>query len=123
MLVSFKVPAPAFVSIAIAETKPINLFEIYYRAVCEVESGSNPYKVNFDEGSIGILQIRTIKLNDYNRIAKKDIALNELFMPSVSKSIFMFHCSRYDKIEIAIRKWNGKLSLTDGYWAKIQATL
>jgi hypothetical protein len=88
-----------------------------------VETANTPHLVNIKEGAYGISQIRQIKLNEYNRITGSKITLHDCFNEEISRQIFYWHCSRYNNIETAVKRWNGSGPKTEIYWTKIKRYL
>ncbi len=116
-------PAPGLTEVLIPAGEVIKPYEIYWEAVCQVESSGNPFAINLEEGSYGISQIRQIKLDWYNARTGSKINLEDCYSPLVSKTIFLYHCAQYNSIEIAVKAWNGSGWMTEIYWNKVKKVL
>lgn len=90
-------------------TEPIKPYEKVWEAICEVESRKNPMAYNKKEESVGICQIREIRLRDYEQQTGVHYELNEMFDVEKSKSVFMHYASQINPsdIEKIAREWNG----------------
>jgi len=112
--------------LVIVQAEKIRPYEAVFNAVCKVESNNDPLAIgdkHLEEYSYGVAQIRQIKLDDYFRQTGIRYTTKDCYSESVSKEIFMHHMMQYPNIEIGVRRWNGKLSLTDAYWKRIQKHL
>jgi hypothetical protein len=127
-LVSLNVFAPDYKAVIIPVPMAINPWLDLWEATCIVESESNPSMINIHEGAYGIVQIRQCKLDDYNKSTSKNYSVSTLMNETVSREIFLHHCSECNSIEEASRTWNGgpkgmvKLQ-TKAYWKKISMVL
>ena len=102
--------------------EPIRPFESVFKAVCEVESNSNPLAYNPEENAVGIAQIRQIRVDDYNQRTGSNVQLDDCFNTEISKMIFMYYAERYGfgRIDDCIRSWNGSGSATYEYLKKVK---
>ena len=105
---------------------PVKPYERIWLAVCQVESQNNPHHYNKKENAVGIVQIRQIMLDQYNKEARKSLSLKQMYEIERSKSVFMHHAQKYrpDQIEKIVRVWNGgpngiKKHSTKAYYQKI----
>lgn len=120
--------APDDNSVIIPVPLEINPWLDLWNATCIVESENNPSKINFQEGAYGIVQIRQCKLDDFNKTTSKDYRISTVLSESVSREIFLHHCSECNSKEEAARKWNGgpkgmSKPQTKDYWEKIRIVL
>ena len=124
LLVSSKVFAPGNNFVPVIAPEPINPYLPILNACIEVESKGNRFAYNPIEQSTGILQIRPIRLQDYNIRTGSNYKLSDCFDPDVSIKIFMFYVSKCDYRDIkgmAIA-WNGK-SKENKYYSKVKKLL
>jgi hypothetical protein len=102
--------------------EPVVIYDILIRAIRTVESGNNDYAFNFKESSRGPLQIRKIRLDDYNRRTGKNYQEWDCYDFEVSREIFLHYCKGWSFEEIA-KSWNGSGKLTIEYWKKVNQIL
>jgi hypothetical protein len=114
--------APAPRVIDIARPAPLNIYDRLIAAIYEVESGSGKYLFNFKELARGPLQIRPIRLRDYNQRTGKNYLEWDCYDFEISREIFLYF-AKGKSYEQAARDWNGKWSLTEGYWQKVKNKL
>jgi hypothetical protein len=90
-----------------------------------VESSNNPNALNRTERAMGIVQIRTIRLKDYNQRTSKKYRLKDCYDPNISKEIWNFYASgfHYTQQEQIAKGWNGRGKSNRIYWAKIKKQL
>ena len=127
-LLSINLLAPDDNSVIIPVPMEINPWQDLWQATCIVESENNPFKINFLEGAYGIVQIRQCKLDDFNKATSKKYSISTVLSESVSREIFMHHCSDCNSNEEAARKWNGgpkgmTKPQTKDYWKRIRIVL
>lgn len=101
-----------------------NSHDQLFQAMAHVESKNDPLAYNEKEGAVGILQIRQVFLDDYNKRTGGDLRLEDCYSPEVSKKIFLWHASRYKSAEEIARTWNGgpngmQLEATKQYWENV----
>lgn len=89
--------------------KPLNPFEVLMTSVITIESGGYAYAYNPIEEARGILQIRPVRMDDYNRRTGKNYTYQDAYNPNISKEIWMYYASRFRHTEIdsICRDWNG----------------
>lgn len=125
--ISIKVCAPPLIPTAIIiKPEPLkDKYEEIWNAVCFVESTNNPKAVNFEKNgySIGIVQIRQIRVSDYNNRTGKSYTLKDCFDPDISKEIFMYYAHKIQDEERIIRRWNGSGPKTIEYYNKVIANM
>ena len=56
--------------------------EVNLQIIAQIESSNNPSAYNKSSGAVGLYQITTICLEDYNQLNKRQYALNEMFDPN-----------------------------------------
>lgn len=116
--------------IYIEKVKPVDPYEKIWEAVCIVESGKDPLAYNKKENAVGIVQIREVRITDYNNKTGNNLKLTEMYDPMRSKSVFLYYAMQigHEKPEIIARCWNGgengmKLKSTKKYYLKIKQKL
>ena len=117
--------------------------EMFYASISWVESSNNPNAVSRD-GSLGIVQIRPVMVEEVNRICKikginKKFTLADRRDVVKSKEMFWIYQEFYNPeiqwdalsdndLEILARKWNGGpkghiKNATKKYWNKVNKQL
>ena len=106
-------------------SEAVNPFESIIRAIVTVESGNDNLAHNISEDSRGAFQIRKIRIDDFNNRTGKNYTHDQCYDYEISKEIFLWYACQIGpgNIELICRKWNGKISLTDDYWRKVQKHL
>jgi len=96
-----------------------------YNAIAMVESKMNPLAYNPKERAVGILQIRQIRINDYNLLTGKSYKLKDAYDVEVSKEIFFYYAEKIgiENQDLIIRKWNGSGPMTYKYLEKVKRYL
>jgi hypothetical protein len=125
LLISTRATAPDIKVAYIPAGTPDNGFEKLVKAVLQVESGGNFYAFNPEEGATGPLQIRPIRLNDYNRRTGNNHRLEECYDLEISKEIFLYYARNtgYPNFEKIAKAWNGSGKKTIEYWKKVKRYL
>lgn len=129
LMFSLRTFAPASNCLVILDNSPIQPYEKLWEAICEIESGGNPYAIgdkHLMHHSYGIVQIRQSRLNDYVKQTGKVYTVQDCFDKEVSREIFMFYVS--PDFETTAREWNGgangmKKKSTLKYWEKVENKL
>ena len=100
---------PCYQVPVILQPEPLTNLEAIWQAVVIVESSGNPYAVNYEKGgySIGVVQIRQVRIDHYNRLTGANYTLDDCFSPEVSKEVFMYFAKRIGNEDRLIRAWNG----------------
>ena len=116
---------PGYQMPVILQTEPLNNLEAIWQAVCMVESSGNCYAVNYEKGgySVGISQIRQVRIDHYNRLTGANYTLDDCFSPEVSKEVFMYFAHRVGNEDRLIRAWNGGGPATIRYLNKVKSCL
>lgn len=117
--------APVRQSYTIIENAPVNPYKKLVAAIGMVETQCDPLAYNPTEGAAGILQIRPVRLVEYNRRTGSSYTRKDLFDRQVSEKIFLYFAESIGpyNIELIARRWNGSGALTDNYWRKVRKYL
>jgi hypothetical protein len=125
LLIATKAIAPDLKELAIIKAYPVDLYERLIKAVIEVESNGDTLAFNPVEQAYGIMQIRPIRLLDYNQRTGKKYKMKDCFRPEISREIFLYYARGigYPDYERISRSWNGSGAKTLEYWDKVKASL
>lgn len=125
LLISTSATAPDLGLAFIPAAKPDDGFDKLIRAVLQVECGGNFRAYNPEEEATGPLQIRPIRLNDYNRRTGNSHRIEECYDIEISKKIFLYYAknSGYPNFEKIAKSWNGSGRKTIEYWKKVRRYL
>jgi hypothetical protein len=125
LLITIKVAAPDLNVIYIVKAEPVDVYDKLIKAVIQVECAGNGRAFNYIEQATGPLQIRPIRLLDYNRRTGKNYKLEDCYNLQVSKEIFLYYATRrgYPHFEKIARSWNGSGKKTLDYWKKVKVYL
>lgn len=125
LLLTENVIAPDLHRVDVIESKPVDLYDRLIRAVIYVESKGDTLAYNPVEQAYGPMQIRPIRLLDFNIRTGKNYTMRDCFRPSVSKEIFLYYAEKigYPNYEAIARSWNGSGIKTIEYWKKVKARL
>ena len=117
--------APEINMINIPVGVKIEPFKALLHATGVVESNNNNLALNEKEQSFGALQIRAIRLEDYQRRTGVRYQLTDMYDYEKAKEIFLYYASKHGpyQIEQISRRWNGSGKMTDAYWDKIRILL
>lgn len=117
--------APDLNVIFIVKPDPINAYERILMAVFHVECNGNLKAYNQLEEAKGPLQIRPIRLLDYNLRTGNKYLLDDCYDFNISKKIFMYYALKtgYPNYEVIAKNWNGSGKMTSDYWEKIKLEL
>jgi hypothetical protein len=117
--------APSVNSIFILVSEPVKPFDRLLKSILLAESSGDTLAFNIEEGAVGGLQIRPIRLLDYNQRTGKNYNMEDCLNYQTSKEIFLFYAtiSGTDDYELIARKWNGSGCATSDYWYKVKALL
>jgi hypothetical protein len=124
-LFSLKVSAPCVRSIGVLEPQPIEPYRQLVFAVEMVETKGDTLAYNPLEEAVGILQIRPIRLVDYNKRTGSSLTREDLFNYETSEQIFLYFADQIGpyNLELIARKWNGSGHLTSNYWDRVKQFL
>jgi hypothetical protein len=124
-LTTLKAAAPDLKEIIIMKSEPVNAYERIFLAVFRVECKGNLRAYNELEEATGPLQIRPIRLLDYNLRTGNKYLLEDCYDLNISKMIFMYYAVKtgYPNYELIAKNWNGSGKMTSDYWEKIKPNL
>ena len=122
LLISAKMYAPGYNSLIIERSEGVDPFARLLRATAIIESGNNHLAYNAQERATGLLQIRPIRLLDYNQRTGSHYTMNDLYDPKISKKIWLFYARKFSvyDFEGISRSWNCN---SRAYWMKIKKEL
>jgi hypothetical protein len=127
LLLSFspRVSAPICRSVVLPWFPQVEPYTQLINAIATVETGGDTLAYNPLEEAVGILQIRPVRLIDYNRRTGSSINREDLFNYDTSEKIFLYYASQIGpyNLEKIARKWNGSGEMTDYYWTRIRKYL
>jgi hypothetical protein len=80
---------------------------------------------NINEEAVGGLQIRPIRLLDYNQRTGKNYKMKDCYDFRISKEIFLYFAklSGTNDYESIARSWNGSGITTLSYWVRVKSFL
>ena len=121
-LVYLQAKAPesnTFNVIADAGIKP---FAVLINAIAMVETMGNNLAYNELENAVGKLQIRQVRLDEYNRRTGNRLKLTDMFDPVNSERVFLYFASLAGPyhFERIAKRWNGSGPKTELYWERIK---
>ncbi len=123
-LITTKLGAPNPCLVTILKDPPLQRsFDDLIEAIYYVESRFNPHAYNDKEKAYGGLQIRKIRLDDYNKKTGKNYKIEDLYNFEISKEIFLYYANKLKDYETISKKWNGSGYLTEIYWEKVKTYL
>ncbi len=124
-LISAKASAPDIGLVFLPVSSPAEGFEKLIRAVLWVECGGNHMAYNSEEVAVGPLQIRPIRLDDYNRRTGSDLRIEQCYDIAVAKKIFLYYARNtgYPNFEKIAKAWNGSGIKTIDYWNRVKKYL
>ena len=117
--------APQQKALYIPIEPPIRPYEALWDAVSMIESSKDSMAYNASEQATGIVQIRPIRLKDYNTRTGNRLKLSEMYSIKISKEIFLYYATKYHytDYEVIAKRWNGSGYLTEIYWGKVKKHL
>ena len=106
----------------VKKASAINPYEKLFEACAKVESANNPIAINIKEQAYGIVQVRQIRLDDFNQRTGKHYKLKDMLDIKKSKEVFMHYAKLYERTELETiaRRWNGSGPKTLVYWKKVK---
>jgi hypothetical protein len=124
LALSAKAMAPDIRTLTIVVPAPVDIYERLLAAVMQVESAGDTLAYNPLEDAYGPLQIRPIRLLDYNRRTGKTYVMRDCYRPVISKEIFLYYAVLLGPdFEIIAKRWNGSGVKTIDYWARVKTVL
>jgi hypothetical protein len=125
LLIVVRAPAPIFQVAIIPESDPFNPYERLINAIVQVESSGDTLAFNPVEKAVGALQIRPIRILDYNQRTGKKYKIEDCYNFYISKEIFLYYAegTRYFDYELIARNWNGSGKTTLDYWKRVKTRL
>lgn len=117
--------APNDVSILIIDNPPIEPFKKLVYAIGMVETLNDTSIYNPVEEAVGFLQIRPIRIEDYNARTGQNYTSKDMYNYEISEKVFLFYAAKigpHDFERIA-RKWNGSGKKTLEYWNQVKEYL
>ena len=121
----FRAFAPSNEFLVIMDIQPVEPFKQLIRAIARVETSGDTLAYNPVEEAAGFLQIRPIRLKDYNKRTGSSFVLNDMFNYEISEKIFLYYASQIgpNDFEKIARKWNGSGPRTKFYWNRVKKFL
>lgn len=98
-------------------------YEALIQAIFYVETGCDSLAYNPAENAVGGLQIRQIRLDDYNMRTGKNYTLEQMYDFSLAKEVFIYYAEMYQDHETIAKRWNGSGPMTIEYWNKVKSVL
>jgi hypothetical protein len=127
IMISFyiQVKAPETNSLNIVSDAGIKPFTVLMDAIAMVETMGNNLAYNELENAAGKLQIRQVRLDEYNRRTGGRFKLTDMFDPVNSEKVFLYFASvagpyRFERIA---KRWNGSGPKTELYWERVKRRL
>jgi hypothetical protein len=117
--------APSNKEVLIVEETPIEPFRNLMHAVGMVETSYDTLAYNPDEEAFGFLQIRPVRVEDYNRRTGSHYSMKDMYNCDISERIFLYYASQIGpyNLERIARNWNGSGKRTIQYWEQVKKYL
>jgi len=117
--------APGNQTAAIAASQAVNPYFSLLMAVAMVETLGDPLAYNEEENAVGLLQIRQVRIDDYNRRTGSNLTLEQMYDVGMSVKVFMYYASlgSHKDLEKIAKAWNGSGPMTELYWKRIKEYL
>ena len=111
--------------IYMAESPVFRPLETLWDASTHVESSNNDRALNLKEMAFGCVQIRAVRLEDYNRRTGKSYKLTDCYNREISKEIWFYYSIKFYPLdyESICKSWNGRGKSNEVYWHKIKKRL
>lgn len=130
-ILTLKSYCPEYRTLDILRYEPIQPYESIWKAVCFVESMGNPFAYNPKENAYGIVQIRQVRINDFNKQTGSHYQLKEMLDTIKAKEVFLFYADKhyFNEIEMISRCWNGgeengiKYKQTKKYYLEVKKAM
>jgi hypothetical protein len=125
LLFGLKAVAPDSKTLTLFDMAPVQPYSNLMYAIGMVETMGNTFAYNEYEDAVGIFQIRQVRVDDYNRRTRSNLALQDMFDHKTSEKVFLYFASLIGpyQIEKIARAWNGSGPMTDFYWSRIKSYL
>ena len=123
--VTFNALAPSRESFIIFASEPVNPYKRPIYAIGMVETKCDTLAYNPVEEAVGYFQIRSVRLEDYNKRTGSNYKKSDLYNYSISEKIFLYYANlagpyNFEKIS---RRWNGSGPKTYHYWNRVKKYL
>ena len=117
--------APRNEAILIIEESPIEPFRNLMHAVGMVETSCDTLAYNPFEGAVGFLQIRPVRVEDFNHRTGSNYSMNDMYSIEISEKVFLYYASQLGpyNLERIARNWNGSGKRTIQYWEQVKKFL
>lgn len=117
--------APGNNTVSVAASQSINPYLSLLMATAMVETLGNPLAYNVEEDAVGLLQIRQVRIDDYNRRTGSSLTLDQMFDVDLSVKVFLYYASlgNPNNLEKISKAWNGSGPMTELYWKRIKEYL
>jgi hypothetical protein len=117
--------APRNEAFLIIGNSPIEPFRNLMHAVGMVETSCDTMAYNPEEGAVGFLQIRPVRVDDYNRRTGSNYTMKDMYNIEISEKVFLYYASLIGpyNLERIARNWNGSGKRTIQYWEQVKRFL
>ncbi len=117
--------APDVKPLYIFKPPVIEPFNDLINAIAMVETRGDTLAYNPVEKAAGLLQIRPVRVEDYNRRTGSQYTLEDMFSFEISRKVFLYYASQTGpyNFEKITRDWNGSGPRTMLYWNRVQKHL
>ncbi len=117
--------APGNRTVSIAASQSINPYFGLLMATAMVETLGNPHAYNEEENAVGLLQIRQVRIDDYNKRTGSRLTLDQMYDVDLSVKVFLYYASLEHPRNLAkiSKAWNGSGPMTELYWLRIKEYL
>jgi hypothetical protein len=107
------------------EIRKIHRYKQLSEAINLTESANNPKAIG-KNGDIGLKQITSIRLKDFNQKTGKNYTTEDIFNPVIQDEIFDYYAFKIgiENHQKIARNWNGgqngmRMKSTEKYWKKV----
>ena len=106
----------------------LNRYTRVLKAILDIESGGDTFAYNPAESAYGALQIRPIRVRDYNMRTGKNYTTEDMFDLKKATEVFVYYAERLESEEEMARQWNGgprgmQKHSTEDYWNQVKTLL
>jgi len=117
--------APDNNTLTITNAPIISPFKPLWEASRMVESSGDNNALNQLELAFGVVQIRMIRIRDYNQRTGKSYTLKDCYNEQISKEVWFYYASKFhpSDYESVAKSWNGRGKSNRVYWDKIKKQL